>query len=158
MKESIEKNIRIRIKDSKMIYSYDPLNTTNIHRYIDLKEHIVLVIKLINNYCIAGYYQGAFRPKVHADRQGLIMSLENRKVYLPVERNRRSIVYDDYFVIWGNSEIRVKTQEKKVFSNFGLNNSYYKNNGEKVDMFLGGSPGQREMDFQYCEFYSLVLQ
>ena len=73
------------------------------------------------------------------------MSLNNRKVYAPLERNKRSIVYDEYFVIWGNSEIRIKSQEKKVFSNFGLNNSYYKNNGDKVNMLLGGNPGEREI-------------
>lgn len=82
---------------------------------------------------------------MHSDRQGLIMSLNNRKVYAPLERNKRSIVYDEYFVIWGNSEIRIKSQEKKVFSNFGLNNSYYKNNGDKVNMLLGGNPGEREI-------------
>jgi hypothetical protein len=74
------------------------------------------------------------------------MSLSNSKCYYLVERNKRSITYDDYFIIFGNSEIRIKSGEKKMFSNFGLSNSYFKHNGDGVDMLLGGSKTDREME------------
>jgi hypothetical protein len=43
-------------------------------------------------------------------------------------------------MIFGNSEIRIKSQEKKVYSNFGISNSYFKSRGFKVETLLGGSP------------------
>jgi hypothetical protein len=66
------------------------------------------------------------------------MSLTNQKCYNLVERNKRSIAYDDFFVIFGNSEIRIKSLEKKIFSNFGLSTSYYRHNGDGVTALLGG--------------------
>ena len=95
--------MRIKIKDTRLIHRYDPLSSTNIHRYIDNRENLVLIIKLINGYCIAGYYEGVFKPKTLANKQGLIISLTNQKVYVPNERNKKATVYDDFFVIWGNS-------------------------------------------------------
>ena len=47
------------------------------------------------------------------------------------------MVYDRYFLIYGNSEIRIKSGEKKLFSNFGINNSYFWSQGENVNMLFG---------------------
>ena len=49
----------------------------------------------------------------------------------------KAIVYDDFYLIFGNSELRLKSLEKKIFSNFGINNGYYNNRGEKVNVLLG---------------------
>ena len=76
--------MRIRIKDTRFVHRFDPLSSTNVHRYIDFKEHIVLVIKLASGFCIAGYYQGAFKPKTVANKEGLILSLTHGKVYSPI--------------------------------------------------------------------------
>jgi hypothetical protein len=35
------------------------------------------------------------------------------------------MTYDPYYVIFGNAEMRIRTGEKKVFSNFGIQNSYF---------------------------------
>jgi hypothetical protein len=45
----------------------------------------------------------------------------------------------------GNSEIRLKSQNKKVYSNFGVSNGYFDSKGEKVDILLG-SGGAREVE------------
>lgn len=47
------------------------------------------------------------------------------------------MVYDEYYLIYGNSEIRLKSGESKIFSNFGINNAYFNNRGDKVNMMLG---------------------
>ena len=49
----------------------------------------------------------------------------------------KSVTYDDYFMIFGNSEIRIKSQECKIFSNFGTSNGYYFAQGETVNILLG---------------------
>ncbi len=64
------------------------------------------------------------------------MSLTNKKSFYVIE-NKRSISYDEYYAIFGNSEIRIKSQEETIFSNFGIANSYYNSNGFRVDILLG---------------------
>ena len=75
-----------------------------------------------------------------------------------MERNKRAISYDDFFVIFGNSEIRIKSQEKKVFSNVGVSNSYYRHNGDGVNVRLGGTKSDREMQAESYEFFQLILK
>lgn len=150
--------MHFRIEDTRILYKFDPLNQVNIHKYIDLKDNLVVIVKLINGYYLAGYAEGFFKPKTVSDKDGIIMSLTNRKCYFLVERNRRSITYDDYFIIFGNSEIRIKTSEKKMFSNFGLSNSYFKSNGDGVDAIMGGSKTEREMEVESYEFHQLIVK
>jgi hypothetical protein len=54
------------------------------------------------------------------------------------------IAYDDFFLIFGNSELRLKALDNKVFSNFAINNGYFNPRGEKVNILLG-SGGVREV-------------
>jgi hypothetical protein len=46
------------------------------------------------------------------------------------------MIYDTFFAIYGNAEIRIKTGFKTVFSNFGVSNSYFNSRGDKVDKLL----------------------
>lgn len=85
-------------------------------------------------------------PKMVSDRDGLIISLTNRKFFTLVAENKRAIIYDEYYLIFGNSELRIKSLDNKVFSNFAINNSYYASRGEKVTVLLGGGPQDREME------------
>lgn len=88
---------------SKLIYKFDPLNKTNFHQYIDQIPNILVIIKLQNGFLTAAYSEGAFVPRVQSDKDGLIFSVTNRKVYTLREHNRRAISYDEYFLIFGNS-------------------------------------------------------
>jgi len=47
------------------------------------------------------------------------------------------VTYDTFFLIIGNSEIRLKQGEEKVFCNFGINNGHYNAKGSSVDDLLG---------------------
>lgn len=58
---------------------------------------------------IAAFSEGPFYPKMVSKYDGLIISITNRKVFSPVVKNEKAIVYDEYFVIFGNSELRIKT-------------------------------------------------
>jgi hypothetical protein len=72
-----------------------------------------------------------------------------------VEQNKMAVSYDDYYIIFGNSEIRLKSQENKLFSNFGSNNSYYASRGFKVSVLLGGASNERELKLENYEVYQL---
>ena len=37
------------VTDAKLLYRYDPRNTLNYHNFIDQKENLLVVIKLISN-------------------------------------------------------------------------------------------------------------
>ncbi len=46
------------------------------------------------------------------------------------------MVYDEFFLIFGNSELRLRNGTKDVFSNFGVSNAFYDNRGHKISNFL----------------------
>jgi hypothetical protein len=134
---NIEERIGASIVGTRLLCRWDPLNKVNFHKYIDDQEQIVVVVRLLNGYALAAWTELPFRPKGSGDGDGLIISLSNRKVFEPVQARSRAIVYDDFYLIFGNSELRLKTQDDKVFSNFGVNRGYYAARGEKVEMLLG---------------------
>ena len=120
--------MRKTIRKTSLLYRTDVLNKNNIHRYIDNFPHLVLLLKLENGWVCGGYSEGPFIPKTTSDKDGLIFSVSAREFFKLKNKNKRAITYDDFFVIFGNSELRVKTQEGKLFSNFGINAGYYEPN------------------------------
>ena len=46
------------------------------------------------------------------------------------------MTYDQFYIIYGNAEIRIKTGQKTIFSNFAVNNGYYDAKGHKINDFL----------------------
>lgn len=69
---------------------------------------------------------------------------------------KQAITYDEYFIIWGNSQIRIRFGEDLVFSNFGILNSYYDNKRDRIDEFLGYE-NEREIMMKTYEFYKVRL-
>lgn len=49
----------------------------------------------------------------------------------------KGVTFDEYYMIFGNSELRIKTLETKMFSNFGIRNGYFDSKGDKIQDFLG---------------------
>jgi type II secretory pathway predicted ATPase ExeA len=74
---ALEENLKKSIKRTKLIYSFDPLNKANFHKYFDHKCQIVLVIKTKAEVYIAAYSEGAFYPKMVSNKNGLLFSLTN---------------------------------------------------------------------------------
>ena len=62
-------------------------------------------------------------------------------------------VYDRFFFILGNAQIRIKTQEKKVFSNFGIHLSTFDNLNDNRKSFLNDEANELEIDGY--EFYQI---
>ncbi len=61
--------------------------------------------------------------------------------------------YDEYFIVFGNSEIRIKSQELILFSNFGINNACYPSNDDTLENFLSSS--LREVSIEEYEVYRI---
>ena len=84
---------------------------------------------------------------------GLLLSLWNQETF-EVIQGRKAVTYDDFFMIFGNSELRIKSQDVKVFSNFGINNGHFDSRGHKVEAFLGEGR-DREVNIDTYEIYQL---
>ena len=97
----------------------------------------MLIVKLPNDYFIGGFSEGGFEPKAVSDKDGLLFSITNRLVFPLLNANSRAIANDEYFLVFGAAEIRIKTHENKIFSNFGINQAAYNSGGHSVVDFLG---------------------
>ena len=80
--------------------------------------------------------------------EGLLLSLTNCESYVlnnsrnnpKIKNEGRSVLgmnYDSYFLIYGNSELRVKSGERRLYSNFGVNSAYFNSRGQSVNAMLG---------------------
>ena len=47
------------------------------------------------------------------------------------------MTYDDYFPIYGNSELRIRWGELMLFSNFAISNGYYDARVENYTVLMG---------------------
>jgi hypothetical protein len=76
------------------------------------------------------------------------------------ERNQRlfrGMTYDDYFILFGNAELRIRANEKTVFSNFGISNGYFNNRAKRVNDLLGDGEN-REIEFKSYEIYEVFFE
>lgn len=146
LKEQIEEYTGSSIQYTSLLYRFDPLNTTNCHKYIDNHRHICLIVKLRNNRVVAGYSVAPIIEGVAALEGGLILSLTEKRAFKAIP-NKRSVTYDAFFLIFGNSELRLRQGELSLFSNFGINNGYYNSEGEKHMVLLGeGASHEQEIE------------
>lgn len=84
---------------------------------------------MANGTYTAGFSEGKFDSKEPSKKDGIIISLTNEKYFTLVKPNTRAITYDDFYIIFGNSELRLKCLENRLFSNFGISNGYYNSRG-----------------------------
>jgi hypothetical protein len=139
-----------------VIYQPDPHNRTNFHLYIDNHADIVLIVKTATGQLIAGYSEDPVTSNAIVPRNnGLLLSLTNQHVFY-LHEGRRSVTYDDYYLIFGNSELRIKSQEQRIFSNFSIANAYFNPKGHKVDVLLGDA-GNREVDMEHFEVHQVFF-
>ena len=119
--------------------------------------------KLSNGLTIGGFssYALAKLDKIKAEQQGygkgILLSLTHEKVCnMKKPAGYRVLTYDDYFFIFGNSEIRIKNQEKKCFSNYGISTSAFDATGFSRGDFFGTADS--ETSIEGYEFWQVVLK
>jgi len=99
------------------------------------------VIKTVHNVYLATYYSGKYTKSETMIHPGLIFALTNNKIFelhTPVtnpttNRAFRGMIYDEFFMIWGNAEVRIRANDKILFSNFGIAASFFNPRGKKVN-------------------------
>jgi hypothetical protein len=115
---------------------------------IDNHSNLVVIVETANHVLLAGFYSGQYAENVSLDEEALLISLTNSKTYclnnlknnpkkdIKDKRAIHGMVYDKYYLIIGNSEIRLRQGEKKIYSNFGVQNGFFLSNGDGVDNWL----------------------
>jgi hypothetical protein len=98
------------------------------------------LVKIWNGQIIAGYSKPAFVPKANNEfQEGYMFALRNKKVFKTKREatNRfnqtkpRPITYDEFFLIWGNSDIRIKSGTNELYSSYGTANASYEEVGNE---------------------------
>jgi hypothetical protein len=68
----------------------------------------------------------------HWKEWGAIFSLTKHKWFgLKKEENSKVLKYEDNYLIFGNSEIRLREGEFQVYTAFGASSSYFDNKSEQ---------------------------
>ena len=85
---------------------------------------------------ITGYSEDLINPDKQAAKGGIVCSLTTMKSF-ELLKGYRSVTYDDYFPIYGNSELRIRWGELMLFSNFAISNGYYDARVENYTVLMG---------------------
>ena len=91
----------------------------------------MVILKTIYGKMVAAYSEECFNSGATKKGNAFLMALWSQQMY-DITSGARSITYDDYYIIFGNSELRIKSLETKVFSNFGVRNGYFESRGDKI--------------------------
>ena len=139
---------------TKLLYKFDPFNKANFHQYIDKHRHIVFIFKTIYGKIGAAYSEHCFDPSGTKKGNALLLSLWNKKVF-NILKHAKGVTYDEYHMIFGNSELKIKSLETKLFCNLGSEYGYFMSRGAKVQDFTGEKSS--EVDLLGYEVYSLMF-
>ena len=150
----LQQKTGLRISKTKLIYRFDRFSKSNFHQYFDHKEQIVLIIRTIDDFIFGGWSEGGFIPKKKSDKSGLLFSLTNKQCFELSQPNRKAITYDEFNIIFGNSEIAIQSWKDEVFSNFGIKNGFYNCRDYTVDLMLGAGEA-KEVKIKCYEMFQL---
>lgn len=67
------------------------------------------------------------------------------------------MTFDEYFLVVGNSEIRLRFGDKIMYSNFAISNAFFETNGANVNALLMND-NNREADLISYECYEVVFE
>lgn len=161
MKKSIEK--------TPLLYEFKRDKTRNFHELIDNKSNLIVILET-EKALMAAYYSGELQEKTPMLDEAMLISITNRKYYTlkkdqpnsnkkeskEAKRLMRGMTYDKFYLIFGNAELRIKTNEDKVFSNFAISSAYFENKKDKVDVLLNEGT-VNEVKLITYEIYEIIF-
>ena len=155
MKKTLEDFSLQKIKKTKLIYQYDPLNKNNFHNYIDNHPHILALARLTNGRIVAAYSEDPISHGGGASSGAMVMSVTEKKAF-KLMSEKRPVTYDTFFAIFGNSEFRLKTGELRFYTNFGIGNCFFDAQGFKYTVLTGDAP--RDTELTTFEFFEVIFE
>jgi hypothetical protein len=67
------------------------------------------------------------------------------------------MTYDKFYLIFGNAELRIKTNESKIFSNFAISSAYFENKRDRVDVLLNEGT-INDVNLITYEIYEIIFE
>ncbi len=124
---------------TKLLYKFDPLNKTSFHHYVDGKHSILIAMRAVNGLIMGGYSHTPIeKGRTDKHEKAMLFELTRKKKYMTKKEVKSSVVpFDDFYIIFGNSEIRIKGNETKLYSNFGASTGIFEVGNDKVEDFFG---------------------
>ena len=113
----------------------------------------MVVIALENGWKLAAFTSAPFVPQVESG-QGMIVVLNTGKVYYPKELGK-VIRYDAYEMVFGNSQLRIKTNDYTLYRNFGKANGLFDAQGDNLAALHGEGKDTREVTIKGYEIFEI---
>ena len=90
---------------------------------------------------------------------GCIFSLTAGKFYkLKPQIDRQKLVtYDDNFIIFGNSEVRIQHKDEKFYSNFAIQNCNFEPLNDRVEQFVNNGKNGRYGSIVTYEVHQIIF-
>ena len=129
----ISKTAQSDIKQTSLIYRIDNKNKTNPHEYIDNISNWVAMWKLKTGYIVGAYCPSSYSSGGTA-KEGFMFSFNSEmneiKVFRLLGKNQKAriYIYEDYYFVIGNSEIRYKFMANTLEHCFGFNYRFFDTN------------------------------
>ena len=143
----------------------DSQNKNNLHNYIDGIPNIVVIVRMENGQTVIAYSEPAFKKNMgNIDgRPGMILGLRNRRVLTvklqktsPQNRTEpRPITWDENYIIWGNTDLRIRMNDTEFYSNYSTANCSFEERGNKdpriIDLFEHSDRTTKLLNYEFYE-------
>lgn len=135
------------IISTRLLYRDDRYNTNSYHNYVDGVPNIVLLVTHSGGQIIGSFSEAAYHSKnFNCDfKKGLMLEFTNGRVFHTKQKKEngkgnkmisRPLSYDEFYIIWGNSDLRIKPPtpqardtDLELHSFYGTANSCYEEKG-----------------------------
>ena len=123
------------------MYHYPYHQKIDFHEQIDGKSDYVVIVRLKNEKIVAAYSKEALVKGVENNGDGFLAELSGKKSFYLKKNNAKAKIssWNEYFLIFGNAELRIKSGESQVYSNLGSTFKYFNTEKAKDPEVLFGT-------------------
>ena len=120
--------------------------------------NILILFKTITGIIIGVFSQHPLQQELNQEiKKSFLFNLNEPRFYsLNEQEKSRPFMYDNFFLVVGNSEIRVEHNKRLLYSNFGARMSFFETGGDKIEDFLGQK--KNEIEFEVMEVHQIFFE
>lgn len=125
----IQKNTQKRVNATKLIFHSDIMSNKNPHKYIDNRPNYLVLIQLPYRNLIGAFSEAPLTENnCNKKGNGFVFVLNDDKIYkIEYKVNGATFMeYNPFYLIFGNSELRLHLNKNEVYSNFGIAQGYFR--------------------------------